>query len=79
MEVALFTPVVLVYSRLGRYWPPLLGGALALLVMLLPLNLIRLMGDTVGSKAATSPVAAGVGPDDFSELAIAALQRRIAV
>lgn len=44
MEIALFTPVVLVILGWARYWPPLQVSLWLLLVMLLPLNLIRLMG-----------------------------------
>ena len=44
MEVALFTPAVLVILGWARYWPPLQVAIWLLLVMLLPLNLIRLMG-----------------------------------
>ncbi len=44
MEVALFTPVVLVILGWARYWPPFQVTLWLLLVMLLPLNLIRLMG-----------------------------------
>lgn len=44
LEIALITPVVLVILSWARYWPPLHVALWLLLVMLLPLNLIRLMG-----------------------------------
>ncbi len=43
MEIALATPVVLVILSWARYWPPYEVALWLLLVMLLPLNLIRLM------------------------------------
>ena len=43
MELALVTPVVLVILSWARYWPPYEVALWLLLVMLLPLNLIRLM------------------------------------
>lgn len=42
MEIALSTPVVLVILGWARYWPPYLVSLWLLLIMLLPLNLIRL-------------------------------------
>lgn len=44
MELALLTPVVMLFIGWARYWPPVLIFLWLLLVMLLPLNLIRLMG-----------------------------------
>jgi len=44
LEIPLITPVVLVILSWARYWPPLHVALWLLLVMLLPLNLIRLMG-----------------------------------
>ncbi len=44
LEIALVTPVVLVILSWARYWPPLHVALWMLLVMLLPLNFIRLMG-----------------------------------
>ena len=43
MEIALLTPVVLVILAWARYWPASLVLLWLLLVMLLPLNLVRLM------------------------------------
>lgn len=43
METALLTPVVLVILGWARYWPASLVMLWLLLVMLLPLNLVRLM------------------------------------
>jgi len=43
METALLTPVVLVVLGWARYWPATLVLLWLLLVMLLPLNLVRLM------------------------------------
>lgn len=43
MEVALLTPVALVILGWARYWPPALTALWLLLLMLIPLNLIRLM------------------------------------
>lgn len=43
MEIALVTPVVLVILSWARYWPPHEVALWLLLIMLLPLNLIRLM------------------------------------
>lgn len=43
MEVALITPVVMVILSWARYWPASEVALWLLLVMLLPLNLIRLM------------------------------------
>jgi hypothetical protein len=43
METALLTPVVLVVLGWARYWPASLVMLWLLLVMLLPLNLVRLM------------------------------------
>lgn len=44
MEIALLTPVILVILGWARYWPAFQVALWLLLVMLLPLNLIRLMG-----------------------------------
>lgn len=44
MEIALLTPVALVILGWARYWPPGLVTLWLLLLMLIPLNLIRLMG-----------------------------------
>ena len=44
MELSLLTPVVLLFIGWARYWPTWLVFLWLLLVMLLPLNLIRLMG-----------------------------------
>lgn len=44
MEVALLTPVVMVILSWARYWPAYQIALWLLLLMLLPLNLIRLMG-----------------------------------
>lgn len=44
MEISLLTPVFLVILGWARYWPASLVALWLLLVMLLPLNLIRLMG-----------------------------------
>jgi len=43
LEVALLTPVVLVILGWARYWPAWLVALWLLLIMLLPLNLVRLM------------------------------------
>ena len=44
MEIALVTPIALVISGWARYWPATEVALLLLLVMLIPFNLIRLMG-----------------------------------
>lgn len=44
LEIALITPVVLVILSWARYWSALYVALWLLLVMLLPLNIIRLMG-----------------------------------
>lgn len=44
MEISLSAPVILVILGWARYWPPHLVTLWLLLIMLLPLNLIRLMG-----------------------------------
>lgn len=43
LEIALLTPVVMVLLGWARYWPASLVALWLLLVMLLPLNLVRLM------------------------------------
>jgi hypothetical protein len=43
MEIAILTPVVMVIMSWARYWPAYLVSLWLLLVMVLPLNLIRLM------------------------------------
>jgi len=43
MEVSLITPVAMVIMGWARYWPPWLVTLWLLILMLLPLNLIRLM------------------------------------
>jgi len=44
MELALITPVVMVILSWARYWPAYQIALWLLLLMLLPLNLVRLMG-----------------------------------
>lgn len=44
MEIALVTPVVMVILSWARYWPAFQIALWLLLLMLLPLNLVRLMG-----------------------------------
>ncbi len=44
MEVALITPAAMMVLGWARYWPPLQLAAWLFLLMLLPLNLLRVMG-----------------------------------